>query len=80
MNTKQIAVDTIRILEQGSYRSPGGRRVELSDAALYSDRMIYSTCCPVFRTDNGTLLEDYYLVDIITSPAPNAGVIRQQEP
>ncbi len=47
---------------------------------LYSDRMIYSPLCPVFRTDNGTLLEKPYLVDFITSPAPNAGAIRRNEP
>lgn len=46
---------------------------------LYSDRMIYSPACPVFRTDNGTLLEKPYLVDFITSPAPNAGAIRRNE-
>ncbi|MDX1671825.1 MAG: TIGR02452 family protein [Balneolaceae bacterium] len=49
-------------------------------SALYSDRMIWSPGCPVFRTDDGTLLEEYYTVDFITSPAPNAGVIRRNEP
>jgi uncharacterized protein (TIGR02452 family) len=47
---------------------------------LYSDRMIYSPQCPVFRTDDGTLLEKPYVVDFITSPAPNAGAIRRNEP
>jgi uncharacterized protein (TIGR02452 family) len=47
---------------------------------LYSDRMIYSSGCPVFRMDDGTLLEKPYLVDFITSPAPNAGAIRRNEP
>jgi uncharacterized protein (TIGR02452 family) len=45
---------------------------------FYSDRMIYSPHCPVFRTDDGTLLEQPYFVDFITSPAPNAGVLRQR--
>ncbi|HRE46925.1 MAG TPA: TIGR02452 family protein [Aggregatilineales bacterium] len=49
-------------------------------AALYSDRMIYSPACPVFRRDDGTLLEQPYAVDFITSPAPNAGAIRHNEP
>jgi uncharacterized protein (TIGR02452 family) len=31
---------------------------------LYSDRIIYSPSCPIFRTDDGTLLEQPYLVDI----------------
>lgn len=48
--------------------------------ALYSDHMIYSPACPVFRTDEGTLLAEPYTVDFITSAAPNAGVIRQNEP
>jgi uncharacterized protein (TIGR02452 family) len=47
---------------------------------LYSDRIIYSPGCPVFRTDDGTLLEKPYLVDFITSPAPNAGQIWRQQP
>ncbi|MDJ0772056.1 MAG: TIGR02452 family protein [Mastigocoleus sp. MO_167.B18] len=47
---------------------------------LYSDRMIYSPDCPVFKTDDGTLLEEPYLVDFITSPAPNAGAILRNKP
>lgn len=47
---------------------------------LYSDRMIYSPGCPVFKTDNGTLLEQPYFVDFITSPAPNAGAIQRKQP
>lgn len=47
---------------------------------LYSDRIIYSPDCPVFKNDDGTLLEEPYLVDFITSPAPNAGEIRRNQP
>jgi uncharacterized protein (TIGR02452 family) len=47
---------------------------------LYSHRIIYSPGCPVFITDDGTLLEKPYLVDFITSPAPNAGEIWRQQP
>ncbi|MBE9119047.1 TIGR02452 family protein [Lusitaniella coriacea LEGE 07157] len=47
---------------------------------LYSDRVIYSPTCPVFKTDNGTLLESAYFVDFITSPAPNAGQVRRNYP
>ena len=50
------------------------------DTCLYSDRMIYSPACPVFRDDAGRWLAQPYVVDIITSPAPNAGAIRQNEP
>jgi uncharacterized protein (TIGR02452 family) len=49
-------------------------------SGLYSDRMIYSSHCPVFRRDDGTLLEQAYFVDFITSPAPNAGAVHQNEP
>jgi uncharacterized protein (TIGR02452 family) len=47
---------------------------------LYSDRMIYSPNCPVFKNDDGNLLEQFYVVDFITSPAPNAGMIRKNQP
>jgi uncharacterized protein (TIGR02452 family) len=47
---------------------------------LYSDRMIYSPVCPVFRNDAGGWLPQPYLVDFITSPAPNAGVVTRNEP
>ncbi|MGL5061566.1 MAG: TIGR02452 family protein [Microcoleus sp.] len=49
------------------------------DSLLYSDRIIYSPDCPVFRKDDGTLLETPYLVDFITSPAPNAGAIWKKQ-
>lgn len=49
-------------------------------SSLYSDRMIYSPACPVFRDDAGQWLAQPYVVDIITSPAPNAGAIWQNEP
>lgn len=47
---------------------------------LYSNRMVYSPGCPVFRKDDGTLLAQPYRVDFITSPAPNAGAIARQQP
>jgi uncharacterized protein (TIGR02452 family) len=50
------------------------------DTCLYSDRMIYSPACPVFRDDGGQWLAEPYLVDVITSPAPNAGVVMRNEP
>ena len=46
---------------------------------LYSHRIIYSPHCPVFKTDNGTLLEQPYFVDFITSPAPNAGAVARNQ-
>ncbi|MEN9433773.1 MAG: hypothetical protein RLZZ422_1362 [Pseudomonadota bacterium] len=46
---------------------------------LYSNHVIYSPKCPVFRDDSGELLEQLYLVDFITSAAPNRGAILTNE-
>ncbi len=48
-------------------------RHRASPSLLYSDAMIWSPDCPVFRDDEGTLLDEPQLVSFITSPAPNAG-------
>ncbi len=50
------------------------------ETCLYSDRMIYSPNCPIIRDDAGNWLEEPYLIDFITSPAPNAGVVMRNEP
>jgi uncharacterized protein (TIGR02452 family) len=42
---------------------------------LYTDYVIYSPAVPVFRADDGTLLETPYTVGMITSPAVNAAVL-----
>ncbi|HXG50066.1 MAG TPA: TIGR02452 family protein [candidate division Zixibacteria bacterium] len=50
--------------------------------ALYSNYAIYSPAVPVFRSDEGTLLDEPYCVGIITSPAVNANALepsRSQE-
>ena len=47
---------------------------------LYSDRIIYSPNCPVFKKDDGSLLNIPYLVDFITTPAPNAGEVWRNQP
>jgi len=54
------------------------RRVNKS--LLYSNHIIYSPNCPVFRLDDGELLSEPYVVDFITSPAPNYGAIAENEP
>lgn len=46
---------------------------------LYSNHVIYSPNCPVFRNDSGELLEQPYLVDFITSAAPNRGAMLTNE-
>ena len=47
---------------------------------FYSDYMVFSPDVPVFRHDNGILLESPYLISMITSPAVNAGVVLEREP
>jgi uncharacterized protein (TIGR02452 family) len=49
-------------------------------SCLYSDAMIVSPDCPVFRNDEGDLLEQPLPVTFITSAAPNAGAIGRNEP
>ncbi|MGE5703123.1 MAG: TIGR02452 family protein [Clostridia bacterium] len=49
------------------------------NTCLYSDYMIYSPKVPLFRDDHDRLLEDPYLVSFVTSPAVNAGVVRERE-
>lgn len=47
---------------------------------LYSDHMIYSPDVPVFRDDEGNLLQEPWLCSFVTSPAVNRGVLMQQAP
>lgn len=49
-------------------------------STFYTDRVIHSPGVPVFRDDRGALLEVPFLAGFLTSPAPNAGTIRRQEP
>lgn len=49
-------------------------------SAIYTDRVIHSPGVPVFRDDRGAFLDAPYSVGFLTSPAPNAGVIRRQNP
>lgn len=49
-------------------------------SALYSDRIIFSPDCPVFRDDAGALLASPYNVSFLTSPAPNARALRDNAP
>jgi uncharacterized protein (TIGR02452 family) len=47
---------------------------------MYSHYAIYSPDVPVFRTDDGTLLEQPYLCAFLTSPAVNAKVVLDRDP
>lgn len=48
--------------------------------ALYTAYAIYSPDVPVFRDDEGTLLEAPHLCAFITAPAVNANVVLQRDP
>ena len=47
---------------------------------FYTDRVIHSPRVPVFRDDRGALLATPFTVGFLTSPAPNAGVVRRTRP
>ncbi|WP_435972865.1 TIGR02452 family protein [Streptomyces sp. Qhu_M48] len=47
---------------------------------FYTDRVIHSPRVPVFRDDRGGLLAEPFTVGFLTSPAPNAGVVRRRTP
>jgi uncharacterized protein (TIGR02452 family) len=49
-------------------------------SSLYSDHMVLSPACPVFRDDEGRLLEAPLHVTFITSAAPNAGAVARNDP
>ncbi|MFF2195133.1 TIGR02452 family protein [Streptomyces sp. NPDC058157] len=49
-------------------------------STFYTDRVIHSPGVPVFRDDRGDLLDTPFQAGFLTSPAPNAGTIRRQEP
>lgn len=51
-----------------------------SQSLLYSDAMIWSPGCPVFRDDEGMLLDEPQRVSFITSAAPNAGAAADNRP
>lgn len=47
--------------------------------ALYTDHLILSPQVPVFRDDDGALLDEPYLLSILTAPAVNARAVRANE-
>ncbi|MGA5707250.1 TIGR02452 family protein [Streptomyces cellulosae] len=47
---------------------------------FYTDRVIHTPAVPVFRDDRGALLGAPFTAGFLTSPAPNAGVIRSKAP
>jgi uncharacterized protein (TIGR02452 family) len=51
-----------------------------NSTGLYSDYLVYSPGVPVFRGENGEWLPEPFVLDIITAPAVNAGVLRRNAP
>lgn len=52
-------------------------RKQKPNTGLYTDNMIYAKGVPVIRGNNDQLLSKPYSIDIITTPACNAGVARR---
>ena len=48
-------------------------------SCLYTDHMIWSPRVPVFRDDEGNLLDQPYAVSFLTAPAVNAGAVKEHE-
>lgn len=55
-------------------------RNRASGSMLYTDHMIHSPDVPFFRDDRLTLLEEPFMVSVITAPAPNAGEALLRDP
>ena len=55
-------------------------RHRASPSSLYSDAMIVSPDCPIFRDDVGKLLDEPRLATFLTSAAPNAGAAADNHP
>ena len=64
------------LLQAGNYYE----QHRASPSLLYTDAMIFSPTCPIFRDDGGTLLEVPQLVTFIITAAPNAGAIADNRP
>lgn len=47
---------------------------------LYSDHMILSRDVPIFRDDDGALVDEPFTTAFLTVPAVNAGAVRRNEP
>ncbi len=53
---------------------------QMRNDPLYSDRVVFSPLVPVFRDDDGTLLEAPYPLSFLTSPAVNALLVLERNP
>lgn len=50
------------------------------ESRLYTDHMIYSPEVPILKDEEGNMLDRFLTASVITAPAVNAGVVRQEEP
>jgi uncharacterized protein (TIGR02452 family) len=48
-------------------------------SCFYTDYMIYSPAVPIFKDEDGNHLEELTYCSVITAPAVNTGIVRQQE-
>jgi len=55
-------------------------RHRAEQSGLYTDAMIFSPECPIFRDDDGALLGEPMRAAFLTSPAPNAGATAKYQP
>lgn len=49
-------------------------------SCFYTDHMIYSPRVPIFKDETGKLLPNLDVTGVITAPAVNTGVVKQNEP
>jgi len=50
-----------------------------NNSCFYAHFVLYSPNVPVFKNDQGELLDQYYEVDMISSPAVNAGAVKKKK-
>jgi uncharacterized protein (TIGR02452 family) len=55
-------------------------RGRATSSALYTDALILSPRCPVFRDDSGAQLEEAHHATFISGAAPNAGALQDRHP
>jgi uncharacterized protein (TIGR02452 family) len=48
--------------------------------AMYTDYVLYSPAVPVFRTDSGDLLDEPWLLSVLTCPAVNGAALEKYAP
>lgn len=49
-------------------------------SGLYTDHLIYSPAVPVIRDNSNDLLDEFWKVNFVTSPAVNVGRLKEEEP